>query len=107
MAGNTQAKLQRSDGRVAHVLPETPSLGRCQGPAARHTRRNQRALHHRCKPVRRRPSRTAQARDSEKERHMTVNDLERLYDYGYWANQKLLAVVSHLTPEQFTQTVAG
>jgi uncharacterized damage-inducible protein DinB len=38
---------------------------------------------------------------------MTVNDLERLYDYGYWANRKLLAVVSELTPEQFTQTVAG
>ena len=38
---------------------------------------------------------------------MTVKDLERLYDYGYWANKKLLAVVSQLTPEQFTQTVAG
>src|SRR5688572_25227814 len=38
---------------------------------------------------------------------MTVTDLERLYDYGYWANRKLLAVVSELTPEQFTQTVAG
>src|SRR2546428_13198563 len=38
---------------------------------------------------------------------MTVKDLQRLYDYGYWANHKLLAVVSHLTPEQFTQTVAG
>jgi uncharacterized damage-inducible protein DinB len=38
---------------------------------------------------------------------MTVKDLQRLYDYGYWANHKLLAVVSQLTPEQFTQTVAG
>jgi uncharacterized damage-inducible protein DinB len=38
---------------------------------------------------------------------MTVKDLERLYDYGYWANKKLLAVVAQLTPEQFTQTVAG
>ena len=38
---------------------------------------------------------------------MTVKDLERLYDYGYWANKKLLAVVSQLTPEQFTQTVTG
>jgi uncharacterized damage-inducible protein DinB len=36
---------------------------------------------------------------------MTAKDLERLYDYGYWANKKLLAVVSQLTPEQFTQTV--
>ena len=38
---------------------------------------------------------------------MTVKDLERLYDYGYWANHKLLQVVSQLTPEQFTQAVAG
>jgi uncharacterized damage-inducible protein DinB len=38
---------------------------------------------------------------------MTVNDLERLYDYGYWANRKLLAVVAQLTQEQFTKTVAG
>ena len=38
---------------------------------------------------------------------MTVKDLERLYDYAYWANQKLFAVVSQLTPEQFTQNVAG
>lgn len=38
---------------------------------------------------------------------MTVRDLERLYDYGYWANRKLFPVVSQLTQEQFTQTVAG
>lgn len=38
---------------------------------------------------------------------MTVGDLERRYDYGYWANKKLLAVVSQLTPEEFTQNVAG
>ena len=38
---------------------------------------------------------------------MTVKDLARLYDYGYWANKKLLGVVSTLTLEQFTQTVAG
>ncbi len=38
---------------------------------------------------------------------MTVKDLERLYDYSYWANKKVLAVVAQLTPEQFTQTVAG
>lgn len=38
---------------------------------------------------------------------MTVKDLERLYEYGNWANGKLFAVVSQLTPEQFTQTVAG
>lgn len=38
---------------------------------------------------------------------MTVKDLERLYDYGYWANRKLFQVASQLTPEQFTQVVAG
>jgi uncharacterized damage-inducible protein DinB len=38
---------------------------------------------------------------------MTVNDLERLYDYGYWANKKVFHVAAQLTPEQFTQTVAG
>jgi len=38
---------------------------------------------------------------------MRRNDLERLFDYNYWANAKLLGVVSQLTPEQFTQAVAG
>jgi len=38
---------------------------------------------------------------------MTVKDLEVLFDYGYWANGKLLEVLSKLTNEQFTQTVAG
>ena len=38
---------------------------------------------------------------------MTVKDLERIYDYGYWANRKLFNVISQLTPEQFTQDVAG
>ena len=38
---------------------------------------------------------------------MTATDLQRLYDYGYWANAKLLDAVSRLTPEQFTQPVAG
>src|SRR5580765_8749766 len=38
---------------------------------------------------------------------MTVRDLQRRFEYGYWANAKLLAVVSQLTPEQFTQHVAG
>jgi uncharacterized damage-inducible protein DinB len=38
---------------------------------------------------------------------MTVKDLENLYDYGYWANKKLFQVISQLTPEQFTQPVAG
>jgi uncharacterized damage-inducible protein DinB len=38
---------------------------------------------------------------------MTTEDLEALFDYGYWANKKLFAVISQLTPEEFTKTVAG
>jgi len=38
---------------------------------------------------------------------LTVKDLKVLFDYSYWANSKLLEVLSHLTPEQFTQQVAG
>jgi uncharacterized damage-inducible protein DinB len=38
---------------------------------------------------------------------MNVGDLKRLYDYHYWANRKLLDVVAQLTPEQFTNDVAG
>lgn len=38
---------------------------------------------------------------------MTIKDLENLYDYGYWANRKLFDAISELTPEQFTQPVAG
>ncbi len=38
---------------------------------------------------------------------MRVADLERLYDYHYWANRRLLDVVAQLSPEQFTQPVAG
>jgi uncharacterized damage-inducible protein DinB len=38
---------------------------------------------------------------------MQVRDLERLYDYHYWANRRLIGVVSQMTPEQFTQSVAG
>jgi uncharacterized damage-inducible protein DinB len=38
---------------------------------------------------------------------MNVRDLEARFDYGYWANGRLLAVVSQLTPEQFTRAVAG
>jgi uncharacterized damage-inducible protein DinB len=38
---------------------------------------------------------------------MTADDLRRLYDYNYWANGKLLEAVSRLSPEQFTQPVAG
>ena len=38
---------------------------------------------------------------------MTVADLERLYDYGYWANARLFRVISELTREEFTRDVAG
>ena len=38
---------------------------------------------------------------------MTVRDLETLYDYGYWANAKLFAVMAHLTPEEFVRPIAG
>jgi uncharacterized damage-inducible protein DinB len=37
---------------------------------------------------------------------MTANDLQSLFDYGHWANRKLLDVIAQLTPEQFTQPVA-
>jgi len=36
-----------------------------------------------------------------------VEDLKTLYDYSYWANKKLFDVMSRLTHEQFTQSVAG
>jgi uncharacterized damage-inducible protein DinB len=38
---------------------------------------------------------------------MTVKDLQRLYEYGYWANAKLFPVIAQLTPEQFTHSVVG
>jgi uncharacterized damage-inducible protein DinB len=41
------------------------------------------------------------------EAHMTVKDLETLFGYGHWANRKLFAVMSTLTPEQFAQPLSG
>lgn len=38
---------------------------------------------------------------------MTVKALEDLFEYGYWANRKLFNVIPHLTPKQFTETIAG
>jgi uncharacterized damage-inducible protein DinB len=38
---------------------------------------------------------------------MRVADIQHLYDYSCWANDRLLAVVSELSPDQFTQIVAG
>jgi uncharacterized damage-inducible protein DinB len=36
-----------------------------------------------------------------------VKDLEELFDYSYWANNKLFEVAAQLTPEEFTKPVAG
>src|ERR1043166_10141001 len=38
---------------------------------------------------------------------MTVDDLKRRYNYGYWANEKLMAVISQPTSEKFQRSVAG
>jgi uncharacterized damage-inducible protein DinB len=38
---------------------------------------------------------------------MTVDDVRRSYDYGYWANRKLFQVMEQMAPDQFTQAVAG
>ena len=38
---------------------------------------------------------------------MTIQDLASRFDYGYWANGKLFAVIAQLTPEEFTRPVAG
>lgn len=38
---------------------------------------------------------------------MTVKDLQVVFGYSYWANKKLFEVLAPLTPEQFTQPVAG
>ena len=36
---------------------------------------------------------------------MNARDLQALFDYGHWADRKLLGVIARLTPEQFTRTV--
>jgi uncharacterized damage-inducible protein DinB len=38
---------------------------------------------------------------------MTVEDLRTLFDYSYWANERVCDRLSQLTTEQFTQPVAG
>jgi len=38
---------------------------------------------------------------------VTVADLQRLYDYSYWANRKLFSIIVQLAPEQFTANVGG
>jgi uncharacterized damage-inducible protein DinB len=46
-------------------------------------------------------------RSNRGESKMRVSDLERLFDYNYWANRKLFGVVSQLRPDEFTRSVAG
>ncbi len=36
-----------------------------------------------------------------------AKDLQVLYDYSYWANDKIFDVLAQLTPEEFTRQVAG
>ena len=38
---------------------------------------------------------------------MNVSDVQRLYDYNYWANRKLFSVLSQLTTDEFTRPVGG
>lgn len=38
---------------------------------------------------------------------MTAHDLATLFDYSYWANERLFRVVASLTAEEFSRHVAG
>lgn len=38
---------------------------------------------------------------------MSVAEIQKLFDYSYWANKRIFAVVEKLTPAEFTQSVAG
>jgi|SRR5215813_2341117 len=38
---------------------------------------------------------------------MTVKDLQELYDYGSWANERLFEALSQVTSEEFTEQVDG
>ena len=38
---------------------------------------------------------------------MQVTDLERLYDYSKWANERLFNAIGALTDKQFAQDIAG
>jgi uncharacterized damage-inducible protein DinB len=38
---------------------------------------------------------------------MTRDDLRTLFDYHYWARDRMLAAVDRLTPEQFTGSMGG
>jgi uncharacterized damage-inducible protein DinB len=38
---------------------------------------------------------------------MTVADLQRRFEYGWWANRKLFSVIAGLSVDEFTRNVAG
>ena len=38
---------------------------------------------------------------------MRVADIQRMYEFSYWANRKLFGVLAQLSAEQFTQQVSG
>ncbi|HEY7543811.1 MAG TPA: DinB family protein, partial [Blastocatellia bacterium] len=38
---------------------------------------------------------------------MRVKDLQKLYDYGYWANRKLFEAIGQLTDEEFKRDFGG
>lgn len=38
---------------------------------------------------------------------MSVADVRTLYEYGWWANERLFAVLGQLPPDDFTRDVAG
>lgn len=38
---------------------------------------------------------------------MTITDLRTLFNYNYWANQKLFDVLLQVPPDAFTQSIAG
>ena len=38
---------------------------------------------------------------------MTVDDLKRRYDYGYWANERIFTIIARLTAAEFVESVAG
>src|SRR5437773_662368 len=38
---------------------------------------------------------------------MTIKDLEILYAYDDWANNRLFDVLTHIAPDEFTRPVAG
>jgi uncharacterized damage-inducible protein DinB len=38
---------------------------------------------------------------------MQIADLQRLYDYHYWANRKLLTALAQLSPDQLAAPLAG